>query len=107
MAGAYLPTTAEEANRQQLVSSFFWTAANLLDGTDTVLRVDPGAIRADGAMGAPGSAVSYGVGPDGRLYVRGASGSNGAAEVNAPALPFALTPGLLLLAGLLFVAIKA
>lgn len=104
----YLPTASEDAQRAQLISQFFWTAGNLMAGTDSVLRMDPSNQRSDGLMGPPGSAVSYGVAPDGRLYVRGAAGnSDGAAVANRPeSAGLRLSPGVLILAGLLFLMVR-
>lgn len=103
----YLPTASEDAQRAQLISQFFWTAGNLMAGTDSVLRMDPSNQRSDGLMGPPGSAVSYGVAPDGRLYVRGSAGYNGAAVVNGPeSAGLRLSPGVLILAGLLFLMVR-
>lgn len=106
----YLPTASEEAQRAQLVSQFFWTAGNLLAGTDTVMRMDPGNMRSDGLLGVPGSAVSYGVAPDGRLYVRGSAGANDndrGGGSTTEAAGFNLSPGVLILAGLLYLMVRS
>ena len=97
----YLPTASDDAARQQMVSAFFWTAKNILEGTDTVLRLDPNEQRPDGMLGPNGSASSYGVGPNGEIYVRGTTGQT-AAQPQSAQIPtvggMTLTPGLLMLA---------
>lgn len=95
----YLPTASDDAARQQAVAAFFWTAQNILGGTDTILRNDPNLNRQDGMLGPQGSASNYGVGPNGEIYVRGTTGQTASQPQAAqiPAAGMAITPGLLML----------
>ena len=114
MAG-YLPTTNDDQAAQQLAASFFFTAAGLLAGTDTTLRIDPNQQRTDGLLGPVGSTVSLGVGNGGELYVRGSPGQFGTTSAapsssgSPPASGVAgitLTPGLLMLAVVAFLVLR-
>ena len=101
-----MPTQNDDAARQQLTSNFFYFVGDLLQGTDTTLRVDPNQIRSDGMLGPVGNAQSLGIGNGGEIYVRGSTGQYGTQQtaLPAPALPtlagLQITPGLMILAAL-------
>jgi len=108
MAAAFMPTTAEDATRQQLVSAFFWTVGDILAGTDSTMRVDPGSLRTDGLLGPGGSSTSYGVGNGGEVYVRGVAGQaagTGQTQVDTKA-GISISPGLLVMALVAFLVLK-
>ena len=105
-----VPTASDDAKRAQLVNNLWWTAGDLLLGTDTTARIDPAQLRTDGLQGSPGSAYSYGVGMDGEVYVRGRSGTTGTSEQASPTVAagagLQLSPGFMMLALLAFFLIR-
>jgi len=101
-AMTYMPTGSApnaDAERQGLFSSFFFSAANLLDGVDDSPRV--GAADSGGMLG-PGTSLGFdvGVGNNGEVYLRGRSGQVGTdGTTGATTARRAITPGMLLLLG--------
>lgn len=109
----YLPTQSDDAQRAQLIQRLFMTAGDLFAGTDTTLRIDPNQFRADGSLGPAGSAVSYGVGDGGEIYVRGSTGQVGTTRIvggggggGGAVAGLTITPGLLMLLAVGYLLLK-
>lgn len=88
-----------DANRQSLFSTYFFSAANLLDGVDDSPRIVNGPGNGTSLLG-PGTTLGLdvGVGNNGEVYIRGRTGAIGNEGATA-ATARGLTPGMLLLIG--------
>lgn len=97
----------EDAARAAIISSFFFTAANLFAGGDGLAGREP-TRRADGLIGPPNESPGYYLGDDGRIYPRGTASRTATAQASAAQAPGALviTPQLLLLALVGFLVLR-
>lgn len=90
-----IPTSSEAANNQQIASQFFHLVGDVLRGTDTELRNEPG-MTGGNILGPRQGGADIGFGSDGRVFYRGQAGTTSAAPV--PSLfGVPLTPMVLLL----------
>jgi hypothetical protein len=97
---ALIPTSSEAANNQQLASQFFYLVGDVMRGTDTDPRFEPG-MTGGKLLGPRQSGVDIGFGEDGRAFIRGQSGTTSTPAPATPTLmgvPLTLTT-LLLIAG--------
>ena len=100
-----MPTIAQENNdNTAAVAGLFHHVVDVLAGVATG---DDSAAwrRADGRAGPVNSGAGYYIGGDGNLYPRG-PGSAAAAAAPSTSGAAVITPGLLLLAGLVFLILR-
>ena len=74
-----IATTADDANRQQLISNFFNRVGDILSGVDSSPRYEPGMVHNGGLLGPSVPQPDIGVGYGGEVYNRGQAGQIGQA----------------------------
>ena len=73
-----LPVYTDDQQRQQLVSNFFYTAGDLLAGSDSQPRFEPGMSYGNNGLYGPSVASQdIGYGQGGEVYMRGRAGQVG------------------------------
>lgn len=84
-----LPVYTDDQQRQQVASNFFWTVGDLLAGSDSQPRYEPGMSYGNNGLYGPSTAsADVGYGQGGEVFVRGRSGQIGT-QVGAGVAPAA------------------
>lgn len=101
------PGLNEDANRaERIASAFFYAAGDLLSSSDIEPRFDPGMYGGP-LMGPRTNTGDYVVGDGGVIVERGTGRIIGTqARASTPSAGLVITPGMLLIGALVFLAVR-